>query len=348
MTANQHTGAAPSPAGPVLVTGGTGFLGAYVLSALVERGIPVRAIRRSAALPQFLPPATAEKVEWVEGDVLDVVSLEEAAQGAWGLIHSAAVVSFHAAERRRMYQVNIDGTANVVNAALEAGVQRFVHVSSVAALGRTTREETVSEKKQWEESSSNTHYAISKHHAEMEAWRGFAEGLQGTIINPSTILGYGNWHQSSCAIFRNAWKGFPWYTPGINGFVGVKDVAEAAVQLLLSPLHQQRFIVNAENWPFRRLLDTIADGFDRKRPAREATPFLGGLAWRLEAIKARLTRSKPLLTRETARVAQSKTAFDNSALLAALPSFRYQPLESVISEACAQYRLAVERGEIQP
>lgn len=332
--------------GKVLVTGGTGFLGAYILKNLIEKGFTVRATRRSAALPFFIPSGILEKVEWVDADVLDVVSLEDALEGVWAVIHAAAIVSFDRKDRDKMYQVNVEGTANVVNCAVERGVKRLIHVSSVAALGRTSRKEMVTEEKKWEDNSSNTHYAISKHHAEMHVYRGFAEGLEGVVINPSTILGYGNWHQSSCAIFKNAYKGFNWYTKGVNGFVGVEDVAEATVQLLESDISQERYILNAENWPFQKLFNTIADNFGKPRPAREATKAMGELAWRMESMKAMLTGSKPLLTRETAKVAQSQTSFDNSALCAALPGFSFTPLETVIANSCEKYKAALGRGEI--
>jgi len=331
----------------VLVTGGTGFLGAYTIKNLVEKNIPVRAMRRSAKLPFFIPEEILNKVEWVEGDVLDVVSLGEAMKGVTSVIHAAAIVSFSKHNRKEMYSVNIDGTANVVNAALENNVQRLVHVSSIAALGRTTTTETISEQKKWEDNKNNTHYAISKHHAEMQVWRAFAEGLEGVIINPSTILGYGDWHQSSCAIFRNAYKNFPWYTKGINGFVGVEDVAEAAVQLLLSNINQKRLIVNANNWPFQKLFNCIADGFGKKHPHREATKAMGEIAWRLESFKSFVTGKKPLLTKETAKVAHSKTLFDNSALLKVLPQFQFTPLEIVIKNACEKYLQALQKGEIR-
>jgi nucleoside-diphosphate-sugar epimerase len=336
MSANQ-----PST---FLVTGGTGFLGAYVIKNLIEKGYGVRALRRSARQPFFICRDILERVEWVEGDVLDVVSLDEAMQGVEGVVHAAAIVSFSKKNRREMYAVNVEGTANVVNIALEHRVKRLVHVSSVAALGRTTRAELVSEQKKWEENRNNTHYAITKHHAEMHIWRAFAEELEGVIVNPSTILGYGDWHQSSCAIFKNAYRGFPWYTTGVNGFVGVDDVAEAVVRLLHSGINQKRFIINAENWSFQNLLNTIADGFGKKRPYREATRIMGELAWRLEGVKSFLTGQKALLTRETARVAHSKTSFDNTALLKALPGFAFAPLESVIKQACEKYEQAVHAG----
>lgn len=328
----------------ILVTGGTGFLGAYILQELVAQGQPVRALRRSRKLPFFIPSSVLEKVEWVEGDVLDVLSLGDAMQGVDAVVHSAAVVSFAEEQRRRMYQVNAEGTANVVNAALDNGVRRMLHVSSVAALGRTTKAETVSEEKKWEDNRNNTHYARSKQQAEMHVWRGFAEGLDGVIINPSTILGFGDWHQSSCAIFRNAYKEFPWYSQGMNGFVGVNDAASVAVQLLLSDINHERFIVNADNWRFRKLFDTLAEGFGKKKPHREATRTLSALAWRLEKVRAFVKGSSPLLTKETAKIANSATSFDPAKLLEALPGFRFQPLEEVILTACKQYEAALNSG----
>ena len=330
----------------VLVTGGTGFLGAYIIQNLVEKGSAVTALRRSNDPPFFLPPSITNKVQWVQGDVLDVISLSEAMEDIDAVIHSAAIVSFTSKDRQRMYQVNIEGTANVVNAAIEKSIKRFVHISSVAALGRKINFELISEERKWEEDKMNTNYAISKHKAELEVWRGFAEGLQGVILNPSTILGFGDWHQSSCAIFRRAYKEFAWYTNGINGFVGVEDVAEAAVQLLYSDITEKRFIVNSENVSFRELFNFIAENFDKKKPHREATKLQGSLAWRWEALASFISGKKPLLTRETAKVAQCRTSFDNNALLKALPLFSFIPLSLVVKNACEKYVEALEGGAL--
>jgi len=328
----------------ILVTGGTGFLGSYIIKNLVEKGHSVRAIRRSAKLPSWISPEIFEKVEWVEGDVLDVISLSDAMQGVDAIIHSAAVVSFSKSGRKQMYRINIDGTANVVNTAIENSVRRIIHVSSIAAIGRTTTQQLVTEEKAWEENKNNTHYAITKHHSEMHVWRGFSEGLSGAIINPSTILGFGDWHKSSCAMFRNVYKGFNWYTNGINGFVGVEDTADAAVQLLFSEISQRKFIVSAENWVFRDLFNAIADGFSKQRPQKEATRTLGEIAWRIEYLRSLVTGKKPLLTKETAKVGQSQTSWDGTALLKALPGFHYTPLQEVIKTACEKYNVALQNG----
>lgn len=323
----------------VFITGGTGFLGAYIIQELIRQGFAVRAIRRSGKVPFFIPAAIMQAVEWVDGDILDVVSLDEAMEGVDTVIHSAARVSFDPKEKRELFNVNVDGTANMVNMALEKQVRRFVHISSVAALGRTASGDTVTEKKKWQHSKLNTQYAISKYHAEREVWRGMGEGLDVVILNPSTILGYGDWNTSSCAIFKNAFKEFPWYTNGINGFVDVQDVARAAVLLMQGEISAERFIVSGDNWSFRQLFNTIAAGFNKKPPFREATPFLGEVAWRLEKLKSVFSGKKPLLTQQSARIAQSKTYFEHGKLLQALPGFSFTPLAQSIEKACESYLL---------
>ena len=172
----------------------------------------------------------------------------------------------------------------------------------------------------------------------LQVWRGISEGLEAVIVNPSTILGYGDWTSSSCAIFKSVYNGFKWYTPGINGFVDVEDVARATILLLESTINEERFIVSGDSWPFRKLQDTIADGFDKKRPHKQTTPFLLSVAWRMEKIKSLFTGKKPLLTKESANVAQSKTWFDNDKILAVLPGFSFTPLEETINKACQQYK----------
>lgn len=321
----------------ILITGGTGFLGAYIIQELIEQGYAVRALRRSHKLPFFIAAGVLDQVEWVDGDILDIVSLEEAMEGIDAVIHSAAKVSFDPKEKRELFNINIDGTANMVNMALEKKVPRFVHISSVAALGRTASGDRVTEEKKWQHSKLNTQYAISKYHAEREVWRGMGEGLDVVVLNPSTILGYGDWNTSSCAIFKNSFREFPWYTNGVNGFVDVKDVARAAVMLLKSGITAERFIVNGENWTFRQLLNTIAEGFHKKLPSREATPFLGEIAWRLEKFKSMFSGRKPLLTQQSARVAQTKTYFEHHKLLQALPDFAFTPLAQSITKACDHY-----------
>jgi len=332
----------------VLVTGGTGFLGAYIIRELVEKGYVVRAIRRGSYQPAFIPPATWHNVEWISCDILDVVGLEEAMEGVDAVVHSAAKISFSARDRRELFQTNINGTANVVNLALEKNIRRFLHISSVAALGRMGNGEKVTEEKKWSDSRWNTNYGISKFRGEVEVWRGIGEGLPAAIVNPSTILGYGDWNSSSCALFHSAFREFPWYTEGINGFVDVADAARAVVGLLESNVSGERYILNGDNWTYRSLFDHMADAFGKKRPSREATPFLAGVAWRMARIKSIFTGQPSILTRESAKVARSKTFFDNSKILRQLPGFRFTPLEETIKNACNAYLHEIPLSNSRP
>ena len=321
----------------ILVTGGTGFLGSYILAELIQHGYQVRALRRRSQLPAWIDPALLSQVEWVEGDILDIVSLEEAMEGMDAVIHAAALVSFLSKDKEALYQINTEGTTYVVNAAIEKKIKRLVHISSVAALGRKAGGHVVNEEAKWEENPLQTHYARSKYKGELQVWRGYSEGLDTVILNPSTILGFGDWNQSSCAIFKQIHDGFVWYTSGLNGFVDVKDTAKLARLLLESGKSGERYVVNADNWHFRDIQNAMAEGFGEKKPSRKASPFLLGIAWRLEALKCLISGKKPLLTKETARVAISQTKFENKKILAVLPEFHFTPLQETIREACKKY-----------
>ena len=321
----------------VLVTGGTGFIGAYIIKELVGKNYSVRAIRRSSKLPFFISKNIFDKVEWIDGDVLDVTALEEAMNGIDAVIHAAAKVSFVLKERKEIFKTNIEGTANVVNVALAQNVKKFIHVSSVAALGRTTKGEHINETKQWQDTKRNTNYAISKYQSEMEVWRAIGEGLNAAIVNPSIVIGYGDWNTSSCAIFKSVYEQFPWYTNGIAGFVDVEDVAKAIVLLMESDINGERFILNGDSISFRELFNLIADGFGKKRPNRNATPFLAGVAWRMEKIKSLISGKSSILTKESSRIAQSTTYFENSKILNSFPQFSFTPIEETISKASKAY-----------
>ena len=321
----------------VFITGGTGFLGSYIIKELVENGYSIRAIRRrNSRVPYYIQESIMEKVEWIEGDVLDVVSLEEGMEGMDIVIHSAAIISFLRSERKEMYKINIEGTANVVNAALEKNIKRFVHLSSVAALGRNTNGASINEEKKWEENKTNTHYARSKQKAELEIWRGAGEGLNTVILNPSTILGYGDWNFSSCTIFKNVYKEFGWYSVGVNGFVDVEDVAKAT-RLLMESTYTDRFIICGDNWPFKKLLETIAEHLEKNKPKRQITPFIFSLALVSEKIKSFFTGKKSMLSNEVFKIANSRSNFENEKVLKALPGFSFTPIGESIRKACEKY-----------
>ncbi|CAL1521152.1 NAD-dependent epimerase/dehydratase family protein [Chitinophaga sp. MM2321] len=319
----------------ILVTGGTGFLGSHLIRSLVDAGKPVRALCRKQPSPRLQD--LADKIEWVPGDILDVPSLEDAMVGITQVYHCAAIVSFQPGDRNNLLKVNAEGTANVVNMALDAGVQKLLYVSSVASIGRAKENAPVDEDCEWEDSRNNSQYSISKFQGEMEVWRGIAEGLDAVIVNPSIILGAGFWEDGSGALLKSAWKEFPFYTLGVNGFVDVKDVANVMIQLMDSSISGERFILSADNWNYQQLFTEMAHALGKKPPHIAVKPWIAEVVWRLEKVKGMITGKPPLVTKETARTAQLKVYYDHSKVLSFLPGFSFRPLKQTIAEISAAF-----------
>ena len=330
----------------ILVTGGTGLLGSHLLMKLVERGDQVRAIYRTEAKRDAVvnifayyhqnAQALWNRIDWVEGDVLDVSSLEDALTDVTQVYHCAAAVTFLPADRPYMSKVNVEGTANVVNLSTEKGA-RLCHVSSVAAIGRDGSEEVISEKNEWKESDHNAAYAVSKHLGEMEVWRGTVEGLNAFMVNPSLIIGPGDCNQSTGAMFRRAWRGLPFYTRGGNCFVDALDVAEVMIQLMATDVTNERFIVGAENRKFKEVFEKIAVNMGKRPPKLEATPLMTELTWRAEKVIGLLTGRKPFITKEVAHHALQFNRYDNRKLLEQLPHFSYRKFDETLDFVCQKY-----------
>ncbi|MES2849985.1 MAG: NAD-dependent epimerase/dehydratase family protein [Bacteroidota bacterium] len=317
----------------ILVTGGAGLVGKELISQLLAKGENVIAIYNKTYLPSFNSPL----LQQVQCNILDIVGLEEIMQqhNVQQVYHCAAIVTFNPARKYELFKVNIEGTANVVNAALNAGVRKMVHVSSVAALGRIRENEAINEKMNWTEETSNSNYGQSKYLAEMEVWRGIAEGLDAVMVNPTMIFGDGDWNAGSSQMFKTVYEEFPWYSEGVTGFVDVRDVVKAMIQLMESNISSERFIISAEDRSFKDVFALIAKAFGKKAPHKKVTPLLAQIVWRWEAIKSRFTGKDPLVTKETAKTALATVHFDNSKLKKFLPSFTYTPVEDAINHTCA-------------
>jgi len=285
----------------ILVTGATGLVGEHLLKKLANTNVPVRALYRSSH-----PDIPWENIEWFKADILDVTALDNAMAGIDQVYHCAAIVSFDPKKKHELYKTNVEGTANVVNAALDAGVKKLLFVSSVAALGRIRQDgNPVNETMQWTKETGNSEYGRTKYLAEMEVWRGIGEGLNAVIVNPVVILGGSDWTKGSTEIFKSVYDEFPWYTEGISGFVDVDDVVKAMVLLMNSDIEAEKFILSADNISFKQLFTMIAEAFNKKPPHKKVTPFIAAMVWRLEAVKGKLSGKSPLLTKETAKTAQA-------------------------------------------
>ncbi len=330
----------------ILVTGGTGLLGSHVLFYLAQKGNAVRVLYRSeagktAVLKTFLSYSTKgqtlfEKLEFVKGDVLDIFTLTDAMTDVKQVYHCAAMVSFAPKDADLMTRVNVEGTANVVNACLEMKIEKLCHVSSVAALGKAQLNEEVTETTFWKSSPENSVYSVSKYSSEREVWRGVQEGLLAIVVNPTVILGPGDWEKGSSNLFRSAKQGMKYYTGGITGFVDVRDVANCMIQLMESSLSNERYLLNADNFSYRKFFEIANTCFQNPPPHIRASLGLSNLVWRLEKIRSFFTGSNPLITKETTRAAHQQNFFSNQKISQTL-GYSFIPIEQSIKETAARF-----------
>ena len=322
---------------PIFITGATGFIGSHLLRHLLGAGYTrIRALCRPGSSRQLVAGVEGQ-VEWVEGDLLDTFSLEKAMAGQLVVFHCAAIVSFDPKEASAMLRVNVEGSANMVNTALEqADPPHFIYLSSIAALGRSREGVTIDETAKWERSPFNTRYAISKFQGEMEVWRGQAEGLQVAVVNPSIVLGSGDWSSGPPRFFQTVWDGIRFYPAGTTGLVDVKDVVRFMRILMETGTSGERYILNAEHYTYQRLLTEIAEALGKKPPSVRVGPVLRRLAWRLAWVQSKLSGEPPFLTKETARNSSLTFYYDNSKSLRDF-DFSYRPVAETIGRTAGRF-----------
>ena len=308
----------------ILVTGGTGLVGAHVLLHLIEsRSIgteKVRAIYRSVAslektkslFSMYKKEAFFEQIEWIQADITEVPSLEIAFQNIDTVYHCAALISFDPKDEDILRKTNIEGTANIVNFCIAYQIKKLCFISSIATLGDLLpHEKFITEETEWNPEKYHNDYAISKYGAEMEIWRGQQEGLEVIIVNPGVILGPGFREQGSGQLFKKVKNGLKFYTLGSTGFVAVTDVVRMAHELMESEIKNERFTLIAENSIFRDILNAMADALDVKRPEIHAKPFFMEILWRLDWFVSNVFQQKRKLSQATARASYSENTYSN-------------------------------------
>ncbi len=332
----------------IFITGGTGLVGAHLLFELTSAGKRVKALKRKTSdLQQVLktfscyaenPKELFDRIEWVDGDILDYFVLEKILQGVTEIYHCAAIVSFDSKERQKMISNNVEGTANLVNAALENKVKKICHVSSVSALGRLDNQQLITEETNWVPSKKISGYSESKFFSEVEIWRGIEEGLNAVIVNPSIIFGPANWETGSAKMFKTIWNGMKFYTKGITGFVDVKDVVKAMILLMdktnFETAKNQRYLLNAENLSYQNVFYQIADALEKPRPKIYASDFMMELSWRVLKIFSLVTRKSPLISSETAASSKAANNYDGSKIVKQF-NFEYRPISATIKQTAA-------------
>lgn len=303
-----------------LVTGATGILGREIVAALLSAGGKVRALRRERSDVEGVEKmlgrrgVSLEKLIWVEGDTRDVYAMMDAVEGCSRVYHTAAVISFRERDAELLFDVNVSGTAAVVNAMLEVGVKELVHVSSVAALDGA-------------EIPEKADYAVSKYKAELEVWRGGEEGLEVFMVQPTIIVGEGDFSKSSGKLFLQVDKGLPVYPVGANGFVASKDVASACLAMAEAGLWGKAFVLNGANMKFKDAFEKIAASIGAKAPARPLKRWMSNLVCALPFVQNKIGL----------KAMQEDTVYDGSKVVEAIDGWSYSDIDEVIKEVGKVY-----------
>ena len=333
----------------ILVTGSTGLVGSHLLVQLCKGNEPVRALyRKNSNLKlvkelfiYYFGEKDAEvnfnKINWVEGDILDVVSLEDVLHDIQYVYHCAALVSFNKRDYEKLMKINVEGTANVVNACIDAQIKKLIYVSSTAAVGKDENK-LLAENDKWERYDDISNYSISKFLAEQEVWRGIEEGLNAAIVNPCVILGPHDWTKGSTVAFYNVYKGLKYYTDGENAVVDVRVVANAMILLMASDITKERYLIISENISIKNLLTKIANAFGTKPPQKSAGRFMVNIARMAEAIRCRITGALPRITKETTNAAFKHFSYSNKKFKNLFPDFEMGNADDAIKNSVDFFR----------
>jgi dihydroflavonol-4-reductase len=320
----------------IFITGVTGLVGGYIARNLLAQQHQIIALCRSTSNFEDILDIK-NQIEWIKGDLHDLDALAQGIKGADYVIHASALVSFSPKDKAELYHTNVEGTKNIVNTCLDFGTKKMLFVSSIASLGRIKGITNITEKQKWEDSPLNSHYAKSKYLAEMEIWRAYAEGLDVVVVNPSIILGVGDWTKSSTQIFHYAQKKALFYPKGSISYVDVRDVADFSIKLLFSGISGEKFILNSGKILYKDFFEKIAQKWQIKPPKYQLPDWIAQIAWRVLHIWGMISGSKPVITKETIQSSAMDLNYDNSKICQKL-QVSFKSLENTLDWACEEFK----------
>ena len=306
-----------------LITGGTGLIGSHLILELVKAGHQVRAIYRTeeslVKVKNLLgyytkdPEQLFQKIDWVQADIIDIVSLENAFSGINHVYHCAALISFDPKMYPQLKKCNVDGTKNIVNLCLKHGVHKLAYVSSIAALGASSKEEWIDEETEWNDKNA-TVYGLTKKNAELEVWRGSQEGLPVVIVNPGVVIGPGFWKSGSGTFFYYAAEASKYSLPGGTGFISIHDVIDSLLGLMNSNIKNERFVLVDENATYLDIVGRIARSMEISPPSKLLGRSKIEVFWRLDWIRSKLFGKNRRLSKNMAKSLFKQEYYDASKL----------------------------------
>jgi len=330
----------------ILVTGGTGLLGSHLLLQLVREHAEVVALKRPTSDLEEVKRVFSyysneadhlfKLIDWVDVDLLSQQEVERVMIDIEEVYHCAAMVSFQPRDRKSMIDFNVWSTTNVMNACLETGVKKLVHVSSSSAIGRAPEGMAADESRIWAHSRFTTGYAESKFKSEMEVWRGMEEGLKAVVVNPTIIFGSGFWSRGSSSMFSRVAGGLKYATSGVTGYVGVQDVVSAMTALMASEVSGERFILSSGDHSYRDVFEAIGAALEVPRKLKEVSPSTLRSICRLDTFMGFFTK-KRRITSEHLHSAFSISHYSNDKIREAL-GMDFTPIPQVIERVALNYR----------
>ena len=317
----------------ILVTGATGFVGSELICLLVKKDLNVVGLYRNEIqknktihiIKSRLKKNTEKlkKIKWIKANLKDFSSLENAFFGIKKVYHCAALVSMAFKDQKRLLKTNQEGTSHIVNLCLKNNIKKLVYVSSIAALGNDKYENEINESSPWDNSIEKTTYSYSKYVAELEVWRGSEEGLPTVIVNPGVILGNKSPINS---MFNSIRKGFNFFPSGSTGLVEINDVVYLMFHLMESNITNERFILVAENWSYKKIYEMILKKYNKKIKLLPLPKSIFYLAWIIEKTISFFGFKKRFLSKALIRSLYEDKQINGNKIKSKI-SFSYSPIE---------------------
>ena len=317
----------------VLVTGGTGQLGSEVARALVARGDAVRCLVRDPTRSRLLDGV---EVERVRGDVTAPDSLGPAVAGCDAVVHLAGVVSYAPGSRALQEAVNVGGTLHLLDAAAAAGVQRFVHTSSIAAIGYVAGSGEGDEDTPFNWAPFGLGYMDTKR--ESEALVLADDRVEGIAVNPGIVFGARDLHHNGGRmLLQVAAGGPPAVPPGATTCATLSDVGAGHLLALDRGRPGRRYVLGGTTGTFAEIFARVAAVLGRPAPARVAPRAALVAFGAVQELKARITGGEPPLTRSLAKVSCRNRRYRSDRAIAEL-GYAPSPLEDGIRACRDWYR----------
>jgi dihydroflavonol-4-reductase len=318
----------------VLVTGATGCIGSNLTVELLNRGQTIRAFHRSQSNNVTLKGVN---IEHYIGDVRDKEAVRKAMVGCATVFHTAAIVSFERRRRAEQFDINVNGTRNIVEACLELGVKKLIHTSSVAALGHKTEGVYIDEGTEYD-SGTDSGYRYSKHRSELEVLHGVARGLHAVILNPSVVIGPRDVYIHGGQIVRDSVRGrIRVYVAGGINVVGVRDVVAGHLAAAEKGKKGERYILGGQNMTFKELFDLAARILGGRAPIVKMPGRLAkGIGHAAEYI-AGITGTRPWITSEMLATIGTNKWYSIEKAKREL-GYEPRPIEEAMLEAYHWYR----------